>query len=80
MEYPKYLYHKTLEAVVVTTPEQMEALGAGWYSTPTERDNSAEAAPIISKEDLWVELDALEIKYDKRWSIDKLKAALESGE
>lgn len=39
----------------------------------------ASAEDSDEKKDLMAQLDAAQIKYDKRWGIDKLRAALAEG-
>lgn len=34
IEYPKWLYHAELPAVVVETPDEHAALGEGWEDSP----------------------------------------------
>jgi hypothetical protein len=33
-EYPRYLYHRTEKPVIVDGPEEHDALGEGWETTP----------------------------------------------
>lgn len=35
--YPKWLYHKTKDAVIVNSKEEHDALGKGWQETPYEK-------------------------------------------
>lgn len=35
--YPKWLYHKTRDAVIVNSKEEHDALGKGWQETPYEK-------------------------------------------
>ena len=35
MEYPKWMYHRTLPAVIVQDPDEEAALGPGWASHPS---------------------------------------------
>jgi hypothetical protein len=36
MSYPKWLYHPTKEAVIVTDEAAHKALGAGWVESPAD--------------------------------------------
>lgn len=42
--YPKYLYHRDEDPVVVNNPEEHAALGSGWEETPAAFED-AEVAP-----------------------------------
>lgn len=54
--FPSYRYHRTLEPVVVCSPEHDEALGDEWADTPAAFFNSpepsieeAEVDPVLQK-------------------------------
>lgn len=38
MSYPKWIYHKTLDAKVVKTKEEHDEAGKGWEETPFAED------------------------------------------
>jgi hypothetical protein len=50
-QYPKFLYHRELEPVVVADPIEHEALGEGWAESPAAfeetpaEDDSRELGP-----------------------------------
>lgn len=42
-QYPKWLYHRTLPAVIVNNPDEHKALGDGWAESPADFEVSEEA-------------------------------------
>ena len=36
IEYPKWLYHKSLPAAIVQNKDEHDALGEGWFEHPDE--------------------------------------------
>lgn len=71
VEYPRWLYHKTLPAKIIETPEEWED---DWFTTPEEAQASGS-----EKTGLIAQAEALGIKIDKRWSAEKIQAAITQG-
>lgn len=88
--YPKFIYHPTEKAKVVNDAEAHEACGPEWGESPAEAaayadgvkaKAEAEAALVAEnseKDKLLAEGERRGIKMDGRWSIERLKAALEA--
>ncbi|MDF2863647.1 MAG: hypothetical protein K0S02_3919 [Achromobacter mucicolens] len=55
-------------------PPELEAGARDLGALEASADDSDE------KKDLMAQLDAAQIKYDKRWGLDKLRAALAEGQ
>ena len=47
--YPRAMYHETLGCVIVDDPGEREALGPGWYETPTVLALALAQAPVVKK-------------------------------
>lgn len=45
IEYPKYMYHKTKDAVIVKDELEVEALGKEWVNKPFHKAKLVEASP-----------------------------------
>lgn len=43
--YPKWLYHRTEQAVIVNNPDEQEALGKGWAEAPFTEPEAEEPKP-----------------------------------
>jgi len=65
-EFPKWKYSDSGSRLVKNADEEI-ALGKGWRDTPEETE---------TKESIMALLDEQGATYDKRWGIEKLKAAL----
>lgn len=53
-EFPKWLYHRSLDPVLVSSPDEESQLGKDWSETPATFDedeaaDAAKAAAITSK-------------------------------
>ena len=83
--YPCFIKHKEYDeepAARVSSDEEYLAQLIGWFGEEgqAEFDRRMKTTPEAaeeSKEELWAELTERGIKFDKRWSIAKLKEALE---
>lgn len=40
IEYPKFLYHKTKEPVIVQSKEEHEELGKSWHEKPVAKQET----------------------------------------
>jgi len=45
--YPKWCYHPVEGAKLVQGPEEHEALGQGWYDSPADATQAAQAAEPV---------------------------------
>ena len=43
VEFPKWVYHKSKDPVIVLTKEGLNALGKGWKETPFKADKKQDA-------------------------------------
>lgn len=39
IEFPKWVYHKTKDAIIVHTDDEIKALGKGWSEKPVEKSD-----------------------------------------
>lgn len=88
--YPKFIFHATEPAKVVDDATAHEAAGPEWGESPAEADayaaavkakaeaEAALAAENSEKDTLIAEGEKRGIKLDGRWSIERMKAALEA--
>ena len=73
MTYPKAIYHTEGDphpAAIVESAEQERAQRIGWGQSVEAKEE------IDTVESLRAKLDAAGKTYDKRWGVDKLRAAL----
>ena len=82
--YPKIMTAGPWQSVVVANEEQEIALPKEYGGLASGKPMKAEESvdePIVepeekNKEELQAECDASNVKYDKRWGVDKLLEAL----
>jgi hypothetical protein len=49
IEFPKFVYHKTLKPKVIKTKEEFESLGEEWQEVPFSEEESEESEEIKPK-------------------------------
>jgi len=74
--YPKIMSAGKWQQVVVANEEQERALPVEWGGLAGTAIQAESEAPQISEESLQALCDERNIKYDKRWGLDKLIEAL----
>jgi hypothetical protein len=75
--YPKELFYTdgdAIPAAIVKDAEEEIAQRIGWGQTPPVIELPDEK----TKEQLQAECDTLDIEYDKRWGVEKLRQAIEA--
>lgn len=71
--FPKWKYHDSGESVIVEHEDAETALGDGWHDLPIEPQE------VSRREVLLAAAAEKGIKIDKRWSDDKIQAAIDGA-
>ncbi|KSP22690.1 hypothetical protein [Pseudomonas aeruginosa] len=72
-EFPKWKYSVSGSQIVQDAAEEL-SLGSGWFDTP-----EAAIQPVtLTKDQLLALAEEKGVKVDKRWSAEKISAALEA--
>lgn len=70
IEFPKWKYHESGDAVVVDDADAETALGDGWHDLPVPPQE------LSDRQELMAQAAAKGLKIDRRWSDERIKAAL----
>lgn len=85
--YPAWFFHVTKQPVMVSNSKQRDALGKGWFATPSEAMDAAKGitAPVKldeqeEREALIRRADELGVSYDMRMKTPKIKQLVQQAE
>lgn len=70
--YPKWKYHDSGDAVIVDDADAEAALGEGWHDLPLPPQE------VSRREVLIAAAAEKDIKIDKRWSDERIQAAIDA--
>lgn len=81
-EFPKWKYHAEYAAETVEDKEEEEALGEGWFDTPAEATQGAEAPAYTEEErlELLAKAKSMGLKPAKQASAESLAASIAAKE